>query len=282
MPTQVFMTAMKVRIGNQTSFFAVPILLPFEYAAAHGFDAFEWLPDKKESGEGWTVEDIPATTRAVIRETAATKNISLSVHMSIHARPLIQASAERYWKDIEFAKDISATLFNIHFYTGEGIEAYAEAILPLAKILSQSKIKLSIENTFDTTPQDFNKLFKYLNKLHSHHNFAIGMCLDIGHANLCNSTRNDYLRYIDLLDPETPIIHIHLHENYGDYDSHLPIFTGPAGTDPAGIKGLIARLKKRGFSGSIILEQWPQPAELLDEARKRILDMISGVDNTAV
>jgi starch synthase (maltosyl-transferring) len=276
MPARVFIQTMKVRIGNQTSFSAVPVLLPFEYAAAHGFDAFEWLPDKKESGEGWTVEDIPATTRAVIRETAAAKDISLSVHMSIQARPLIQASDERYWKDIEFAKDIGATLFNIHFSPDDGIEAYAEAILPLAKILSQSKIKLSIENTFDTTPQDFNKLFKYLNKLHSHHNFAIGMCLDIGHANLCNSTRNDYLRYIDLLDPETPIIHIHLHENYGDYDSHLPIFTGPAGTDPAGIKRLIARLKKRGFSGSIILEQWPQPAELLDDARNRILDMISG------
>ncbi len=92
-----------------------------------------------------------------------------------------------------------------------------------------------------------------------------------------NSTRNDYLKYIDLLDPEVPIIHIHIHENYGDYDSHLPIFTGPAGKDPAGIKGLIERIKKRKFSGSIILEQWPQPAELLDNARNRILDMIAGI-----
>jgi hypothetical protein len=36
-------------------------------------------------------------------------------------------------------------------------------------------------------------------------------------------------------------------------------------------------MKKRGFSGSIILEQWPEPADLLDEARDRLLGMIGEV-----
>jgi hypothetical protein len=65
-----------------------------------------------------------------------------------------------------------------------------------------------------------------------------------------------------------------MHENYGDRDSHLPLFTGPAGENPEGIRGLLERLKVRGFTGSIILEQWPEPRWLLDLARERLSEML--------
>src|SRR5947209_6292522 len=42
-----------ISIGNQTAFSAASLMEPFEYALANGFDAFEWFPDKKESGAGW-------------------------------------------------------------------------------------------------------------------------------------------------------------------------------------------------------------------------------------
>ena len=100
------------------------------------------------------------------------------------------------------------------------------------------------------------------------------MCLDPGHANLCRETLNDYLRFIDLLDPRIPIIHVHMHENHGDSDSHLPLFTGPARHNPSGIRGIIDRLSGRGFSGAIILEQWPRPRRMLHEARKRLAEML--------
>jgi hypothetical protein len=48
---------MHTRIGNQSSFSAVPITLPFEYAVAHGFDAFEWFPDKRGNA-GWDENDL--------------------------------------------------------------------------------------------------------------------------------------------------------------------------------------------------------------------------------
>ena len=99
----------------------------------------------------------------------------------------------------------------------------------------------------------------------------VGMCLDIGHANLCSATRNDYLRFLDELNSTIPLIHLHLHENWGDTDSHLTLFTGPAAQNDTGICGLVRRLKHRSFSGSAILEQWPQPASLLDQARERLL-----------
>lgn len=262
----------RIRIGNQTAFSAPAILRPFEYAVAGGFDAFEWFPDKK-SGTGWIEGDISRETRMSVRDIAVEHDISLSVHAPLQLNPLKSQGLERFSETFEFAKDIGASLLNIHLYTDEGIAAYVAALTPLIKLLAQNNIKLSIENTPHTTPEDFNELFARLQAGYddlSH----VGMCLDAGHANLCSATRNDYLRFVDLLGPHVPVIHMHMHENYGDYDSHLPIFTGPAGKDRSGVRGLMQRLMRRGFSGCIILEQWPIPEVLLDEARGMLLDII--------
>jgi sugar phosphate isomerase/epimerase len=266
---------MRIRIGNQTSFSSADVLRPFEYALANGFDAFEWFPDKKNDGTGWAEADISNETRQFIRDTAAKNDISLSVHASLPTNPLDPEAAGRFTETIEFAKDIGASLFNIHLHMDQGIAAYVEALVPLMQDLSKAGIRLSIENTVETGPEDFNQLFRHLHSSCPADSSHVGMCLDIGHANLCAATRNDYLGFIDRLGGHVPVIHIHLHENYGDSDSHLPVFSGPSGMDPSGMEGLISRLKKRAFSGCIIFEQWPQPQSLLNEARNRLLGMIA-------
>jgi starch synthase (maltosyl-transferring) len=265
----------QIRVGSQSSFSARPVLQPFEYAVAHGFDSFEWFPDKKESGEGWGEEDISPETRAMVREVARAKDIYLSVHAPLTANRELHGAGGLFEKSIEFAVDVGARLFNIHFATGEGTEAFAESIVPLIKTLSGAGIRLSIENTPDAGPGDFNRLFRYLFKAYPDYLSWVGMCLDVGHANLCGETRNDYLKYMDMIDPAVPINHVHMHENYGDYDSHLTLFTGPAGRDPSGIRGFIERMKRRAFTGSVILEQWPEPPDLLDNARSRLLGMVA-------
>jgi phosphoglucan,water dikinase len=262
----------RVRIGNQTAITAPSVMRPFEYAVANGFDAFEWFPDKNASGSGWEESDISKETRMFIRDTASARDISLSVHASLQTGPLKTESLGRIFKAIEFAQDVGASLVNFHLHASEGVAAFADVIVPVLKRAADVGIKLSIENTVYTSPEDFNELFS---RIHNAENTAgVGMCFDLGHANLCSATRNDYIKFIRLLGPEVPIIHVHMHENYGDYDSHLPVFTGASGKDAAGIKNFIERLKKRNFSGSIILEQWPQPESLLNEARSRLLEML--------
>jgi sugar phosphate isomerase/epimerase len=100
--------------------------------------------------------------------------------------------------------------------------------------------------------------------------------LDIGHANLCASTHNQFIRYLDLLAAEVPLIHIHAHENYGDRDSHLTLFTGPAREDDSGIRAFVERLHRRVYRGAVILEQWPQPPQLLVEAAARFRALWEG------
>jgi sugar phosphate isomerase/epimerase len=198
----------------------------------------------------------------------------MSVHAPWHANPLRAENGNMLHGCLGFALETGAALLNIHIYAEEGIGAYARAILPLIRRTAGAGLKLSVENTTLAPPEDFNMLFSALRRLRGVKTGHVGMCLDIGHANLCPSTRNDYLGFVDRLDPLVPIIHLHMHENYGDRDSHLPLFTGPAGENPEGIRGLLERLKVRGFTGSIILEQWPEPRWLLDLARERLSEML--------
>ncbi len=264
---------MKIRIGNQTAFSAVTTEEPFHYAVKNGFDAFEWFPDRNQSGQGWAVEDIGPDRRFYIKKMALEHDIALSVHASLLINPQNIETHGLLMREIKFAEDIGAGLINIHLSVNCGIEQYVKALIPIYRQMKERGIKITIENTPLTAPEDFNKLFCLLHEMNLVDFGCVGLCFDVGHANLCSATNNDYLGFIDRLNSSIPIIHIHMHENYGDYDAHLPLFVGPAGTNSEGIRGLIRRLKKRKFSGSIILEQWPDPHSLLNDSRNGILDL---------
>lgn len=264
---------LRIRIGTQSAFSAAPFLAPFQYATENGFEAFEWLPDKKESEVGWEERDVDIETRRYIKETAIKHDIQVSVHAPWDLNPAEPGFENRLSETIEFAEEIGASLLNMHLFTDQGIDAYIRGILPVAATLSRIGMALSVENTPLTRPKDFNAFFRRLKYLAPEATAHVGMCLDIGHANLCGTTLNDYLGFIDRLKPHVPITHVHLHENYGDFDSHLTVFTGPAKKDERGIRGFVRRMKKRAFSGSIILEQWPDPPSLLNEARDRLQAM---------
>ena len=127
-----------------------------------------------------------------------------------------------------------------------------------------------------TAPDDFNAVFGVLSAMPEAAG-RVGMCLDTGHANLHAGTRHDYLGFVDRLGAHVPIIHWHAHENWGDRDSHLTLFTGPSAHDDRGLRGLVLRLLRRGFCGSVVLEQWPNPPGLLVAVRDRLRRLIDSV-----
>jgi len=259
-------------IGNQTAAWAARLTEPFDYALERHFDAFEWFPDKKP-GAGWDEGDLDTHARESIRETARARGMRLSVHARWQANPVAPDGNGLLGKDLELARDLGAVLLNIHLYHERGIAAFLEAIQPVIQQTAEAGLQFAIENTPDHAPEDFNSLFARLHALDSLDTRHVGMCLDMGHANLCSATLNNYLGFLDRLDPQVPIIHLHLHENWGDSDSHLPLFTGPAARDDSGVRGLLDRLRRRQFSGAAILEQWPNPPSLLDQARERLLKL---------
>lgn len=263
-----------LRIGNQTSFAAQVFLAPFHYAIANGFESFEWFPDRKPSGAGWDEAALTAAQRIELREAAKCAGLRTSVHARWTANPLVPEGRAALQLDLDLAASLGASLLNVHLYTEAGVEAYVRALVPLLDAAAGRGIQVAIENTVETPPQVFHELFQRLRGATADGIRNAGMCLDIGHANLCAATRNNYLAFLDQLGPDVPIIHLHLHENWGDVDTHLPLFTGPAGANPSGIAGLLLRLESRGYSGSAILEQWPEPPTLLRAARDRLKFMI--------
>jgi sugar phosphate isomerase/epimerase len=263
-----------IRIGNQTAISCAAPLEPFVFALRKGFTAFEWFADKKQNRDGrthgWDESDMSATTRFAIRRAGRTHDMRFTVHAPWQANPLHPEGDEVLARSIDFARDIGARLVNLHLYLDAGVEGYVSALLPVLAYAAQADVALSIENTPATTPEHFNQLFTCLHARQATANGAIGMCLDLGHANLCRATHNDFLRFLDDLSPQVPVIHLHIHENYGDADSHLPLFTGPSRSSDAGIRGFVERLHRRAYQGVMILEQWPTPPDLLTQAAVRL------------
>ncbi len=264
-----------MRIGNQTSFASSSVLEPFEFAVARGFDAFEFFPDRGFSGRGgWHENDLSSATREEIRRTASARHLELTVHAPLEFNPLLQPHSARLHSTVEFATDIGATLLNLHLEAGRGVNRFVEALEPTLRLTAGAGLKLAVENTVWTGPDDFNAFFASLRAGTNATSAHVGMCFDLGHANLYGATRNNFWKYFDALAPDTPVIHLHLHENFGDADRHLTLFTGPSRDDTAGLAGLLDRLRKRNFKGCAILEQWPQPDSLLVNARNGLLALL--------
>ena len=178
-------------------------------------------------------------------------------------------------RSIDFASDIGAAIVNLHLYMDRGPEAYVWSMLPTLRYAAEKNVRISIENTPHTSPADFNRTFDCFWSFNDVDRRRVGMCFDIGHANVCAATQNDFVRYIDELSPTVPIIHMHVHENWGDADTHLTLFTGPAGRDNSGVRALLERLRRREYEGAMILEQWPYPPEMLIQTRNRLFSMLA-------
>ncbi|HEX9781276.1 MAG TPA: sugar phosphate isomerase/epimerase family protein [Opitutaceae bacterium] len=264
-----------IRIGNQTAYSAGSILEPFEFALAHRFQAFEFFPDRGHFGlGGWAEHELDDASRRWIRNTAAENDVELTVHAALTFNPLRNPHDARLSSTIEFARDIGATLVNLHLEMEQGAEPFVQALRPALTMTAETNLKLAIENTVLTGPRDFNAVFAVLRQHHDIPSAHAGMCLDLGHANLYGEMKNDFMAYLDALSPDVPITHLHLHENFGDRDSHLPLFTGPSRGHPERLVALLDRLARRSFKGCAILEQWPHPPSLLVDARDRLCELI--------
>ncbi|OAI50192.1 hypothetical protein AYO44_05845 [Planctomycetaceae bacterium SCGC AG-212-F19] len=266
--------AARIRIGNQTSVACADPMRPFTFALEHGFDAFEWFADKKWDADGhsrgWEESDMDAAKRGWVQEVGKSHDMLFTVHAPWQANPLHPDGVARILRSIDFARDIGALLVNFHLYLDEGVACYVRSLEPVIRHAAASGLRLSIENTPETEPIHFNQLFARLREQSPAGTKTVGMCLDIGHANLCAATHNDFIRYLDELGPEVPLVHMHVHENHGDRDSHLTLFTGPARNNDAGVRALLQRIQARAYVGVLIMEQWPNPPEQLVEAATRL------------
>ncbi|MBU1741151.1 MAG: sugar phosphate isomerase/epimerase [Proteobacteria bacterium] len=100
------------------------------------------------------------------------------------------------------------------FYRDHWLEATLESLRPVAETCQRIGARLSLENTFEQTPDIFFEIMPHLP--------GVGFCLDPGHVAAFSDTPLD--GWLSALGAQ--VTHLHLHDNDGAADNHLPLGQG--------------------------------------------------------
>jgi sugar phosphate isomerase/epimerase len=169
---------------------------------------------------------------------------------------LREASMNLHRRAIEASAAAGASLYVIHpgftawsFYRPDALQALDLSLQELAPLQEELGIRLGIENM----PKS-DWLFFHEPGLDLH---GMGLVLDVGHAQTC-STLEAFLGHPELT-------HVHLHDNSGQNDEHLPLGKGCIDFRPVlkaiEAKGITAALEQKTESGVLesldVLRQIP-------------------------
>jgi sugar phosphate isomerase/epimerase len=172
---------------------------------------------------------------------------------------------EEIRKSVAFFKEIGVKKMNIHpfFYGGyrleeEKIKANIEILKEIEPICHGQQIDLMLENyitPFDT-PRIFERIIEAVPNLKIH--------LDIGH---CNIGHNVY-EMVDWFYKhfEERIIHLHIHDNQGKMDEHLPLGCGNIDW-----KKIIKILKDHGYNNTATLEVFSRDKDYLVISKDKLV-----------
>ncbi len=106
--------------------------------------------------------------------------------------------------------------FRYGYIRDEWIANSIEMWLWLSGEMAAAGTRLVLENVFEDGPDDLLPLFEALASE------GVGFCLDVGHTSAFSSASLG--KWLDVLGP---FLHqLHLHDNHGDTDSHLPMGRG--------------------------------------------------------
>jgi len=166
--------------------------------------------------------------------------------------------AERYFK--VFNK-LGVKYVTIHanwppsmFSAEEGIMLQVGSLRKIVKIAGKYHLNPMLE-LLDTGKDSIENIASILDKVPSFY-----FHLDIGHANLFNKKVKRFIRRL-----HKKLKHIHMHDNHGTADEHLPL-----GKGNINFKKIIKELKKYGYDGTITLEIFSKNRNLAVKSMKKL------------
>ena len=182
--------------------------------------------------------------------------------------PLIrQATYQRLSQALSAAGKLNATLMVIH----PGFDKWRypnldqvwlslakEFFRPLLEQAAACGCRLAIENIYEAAP---NTLVQLLDEIDSE---WFGHCFDAGHWHLFG--KRSMSEWLEAISPR--LFHLHLHDNHGRADEHLPVGDGTIDFTP-----LKLHLRKLSTLPSITLE-----AHSVEHLKKYLLEMKSWAD----
>jgi len=166
-----------------------------------------------------------------IQSFIKSNNLSLMLHLPIveldYSKPeeTINNTKSLYKKVLGLCKSLAITTVVGHAEFGYNKDLSMEMQLTGAKKIWHSigsnfhkhNISINIENHCESKPEHLIRLMKEVNIS------DFGMCVDLGHVNAFSSmTLHDWIREY----PKGSIREVHLADNKGDGDTHLPLGRG--------------------------------------------------------
>jgi sugar phosphate isomerase/epimerase len=207
-----------------------------------------------------------------LKKVANSKGLDFTVHAPFVDINIASLNPElrrvmlkRLEKSIVYAHQLKCKQWVFHsgwktgvseFYPNLDWQLNLRSVKTLLTIARKHKVEISIENTPEPFPfllkkmQDFALFYSELGR-------DIGLTLDIAHAHTTHQT----LEFIEKFSDK--IVHVHVSDNQGKYDSHRGI--GYGNIDWNSVAGA---LKSIGYKGFVMLESIENVEESLQTMRR--------------
>ncbi len=249
-----------------------PILNEIEEIGTLGFDYLELTMDPPEASPQKILSQKKSIQNLLDRyKMGIIGHLPTFVWTSDLYDSLRKASIEETFSAIEAASELGIEKLVLHpsYITGMGkfvidrAKQYGiEAIGTILKKANRLGITLCIENMFPqalflTQPHEFQEVFETFPE--------IRLTLDIGHANI-GGNRNRAIEFIQQYGCR--IGHIHVNDNFGKEDNHLPIGAGIIDFEKV-IKGL----KETPYDETMTIEVFSKDRDYLRISREKIKKM---------
>jgi len=185
---------------------------------------------------GFQGEDFDLLSAAELKRVAAAlqeADLAVTVHapfMDLNPgalEPIVrEATRQRLEQALDAAGRLGAGLMVIHpgydhWHYDQNPQLWLDQALPffrkLLPAIERSGLKIAIENIFETSPESLTKLVSAIDHP------LCGYCFDVGHWNLF-AADSRMENWLDALADK--LYHLHLHDNLGATDQHLPLGEG--------------------------------------------------------
>jgi len=191
-----------------------------------------------------------------VRELMRSTGVGTTVHLSYVDLNLAalsptarSASVERSLRGLEYAHDVGASCGVLHtgfqyLHHPQVDPLVEEALRASLEALEGSDVQIALENLV-LGPRDYLRSAEALREVTHRH--GMKNCFDVGHAHVeAHREGTDAIQaYIDTIGDN--VIHLHLHDNDGTRDEHLP--TGAGTIDFDALRGYFD-----AFEGTACLE----------------------------
>jgi sugar phosphate isomerase/epimerase len=252
-----------------------PILKELEAISELGFDYLELTMDPPQAHYSIIHQQKKRLLKALDR-----KQMKLVCHLPTFVytadinHVLREASLNEVLKSLEVAAELGCLKAVLHpsYIVGLGIfvkdqaRKYAlESLEAIMEKADQLDLLLCLENLFPKThslvePEDFAEIFvKFPN---------LKMTLDTGHAHIEDTEGKRAVKFIERFPDR--IDHIHVSDNFGEADNHLPV-----GAGTVNFSEIIKALNGIRYDDTITLEVFSKDRDYLKMSRNKVADMFA-------